>query len=489
MKKFPFVNFNLSGVSLNDYGLKIPSPFSSLEISNGQITSMTSWTLTCIVGGDSDNKINVAAFEALLYSAAQASSGYANSQGISVSFVFGWQNEDGSIGTYSSYQGFTIKFSVSISGQYMIYRVTGFATLAAQMAMPVLHIPALCGIVQSTAVVEALAVGTKATNYYDLDIDHDDAPTMIEHNAMTTSFNKYIRGTYTAEDDFDSFPGILKLAKSYSSSRDAAGVDQRFAKNLAQVFDAAVITPISKFLKKSLTDNTPQSSSYQYWVDPPTMIKKGIIHFKNSANVSMNNVSDTLEYGTANTNILSINGSYNGVAYNMTDMNFASVGFAIDASGNSIAQNAEVVNSWSSSLSDVFQTVNIINDVNAIASQFSGDFTVQLPGQVKKYEIAQPISLLIMVGNTVSPASGVYNVTSVSHEINSQFITTLKLQRLVMSSANQVASAQNIFVSGSSNYSKSSYTKTDNIISTGKVDFGQMYPDFTNLYDPNYAIC
>lgn len=168
----------------------------------------------------------------------------------------------------------------------------------------------------------------------------------------------------------------------------------------------------------------------------------------------------------------------------MTDMRFSSVGFALDGSGNTIVQGAEVVNSWSSSLTDVFQTCNIINDVNAIASQFTGDFTIQIPGSVNKYEIAQPISLLVMSGNTISPITGIYNIISVSHEISATFVTTLKVQRLVMSSANQVASAQNIFVSGSSNYPSNTYTTTSNIISPYKVQFPDLYPNFEHLYAP-----
>ena len=64
----------LSGVSLTDFGLEIPSPFTSLQLSNSEIASVTSWTLNCIVGGDDKRKVNIAAFEALLYSAAQAAS-------------------------------------------------------------------------------------------------------------------------------------------------------------------------------------------------------------------------------------------------------------------------------------------------------------------------------------------------------------------------------------------------------------------------------
>ena len=165
----------------------------------------------------------------------------------------------------------------------------------------------------------------------------------------------------------------------------------------------------------------------------------------------------------------------------MTNMNFKQLGFTIDGSGNTIVQDGSVINSWSSSLSDVFQTANIINDVNAIASQFSGDFTVQIPGSVKTYEIAQPISLLVMSGNTLSPITGIYNIVSVSHDISNTFITTLKVQRLVMSTANQVAANQGILVKGGSAYPSLSYTTTSNIISTGKVDFGYMYPTFEHM--------
>lgn len=483
MKKQPFCNFILSGVNLTDYGLKVPSPFTSLEISNGQISSMTSWTLNCIVGGDSTNKINIAAFEALLYSAAQASSSYPDAQGIPVSFMFGWLKQDGSIGEHVSYQGFTLQFQVSTSGLYMIYKITGYASLAMQSSMPVLKIPEVCGIVQPSAIVEGLAKALKATSYYQLDIDHNDAPTLVNHNALTTSFNKYVRGSYSAEDDYDSFPGLLRLSKSYNSSRDAAGLINS-VKKLSQVMNNIIVSPVSRFLKMSLTDNTPQCSSFSYWVDEPTMTRPGTIHYKSNANLSSSHFSDTLEYGTANTNILSLSGSYNGVAYNMTDMRFSSVGFALDGSGNTIVQGAEVVNSWSSSLTDVFQTCNIINDVNAIASQFTGDFTIQIPGSVNKYEIAQPISLLVMSGNTISPITGIYNIISVSHEISATFVTTLKVQRLVMSSANQVASAQNIFVSGSSNYPSNTYTTTSNIISPYKVQFPDLYPNFEHLYAP-----
>ncbi|MCM1286600.1 MAG: hypothetical protein NC227_10640 [Bacteroides sp.] len=458
MKKQPFCNFNLSGVSLTEFGLKIPSPFSSLDITNSEITSMTAWTLNCTVGGDASKKINSAAFEALLYSAAQSANSYPNSSGIPVSFVFGWLDEYGNVAEFTSYQGFTLKFTVSTNGLYMTYKITGYASLSIQSSMPVLRIPAVSGFVQPSAVAEALAKSVKATSYYQLDIDHNDAPTLINHGALTTSFNKYVRGNFSAEDDYEDFPGLLPLSKSYSSSRDAAGLKNGY-KSLSQVMNNASVTPITDFLKKSNTDTAPQCASFSYWVDEPTMTKPGIIHYKSNAGLQSSQSLKVLEYGTSNTNILSLQGSYNGVAYNMSNMNFSQVGFTVDGSGNTIAQDTQVVNSWSSSLADTFQSVNIINDINALATQFSGDFTIQIPGTIKTYNLAQPVSLLVMTGGTLSPITGIYNVITVSHTISNTFITTLKLQRLIMSSANQVASSQGILIAGSANYADDYYTR------------------------------
>ena len=482
MQKQPFCNFILSGISLTEFGLEIPSPFTSLELANSEISSATSWTLNCIVGGDDKRKINIAAFEALLYSAAQESNEYADSSGVPVSFAFGWLNPDGSVAEYLSYQGFTIKFSVSTSGLYMNYKVTGYASLAVQSHVPVLRIPAVCGIVQPSAVVEGLAKATKATSYYDLDIDHNDAPTLIQHGPLTTSFNKYIRGEFTAKDDYDTFPGLLPLSKSYNASREAAGLINPY-KKLSSVINNRTITPLGEFLKPSNTDTTPQSSTFAYWIDEPTMTKPGVIHYKSTANLLTSLNTDVLRYGTADTNIISIQGSYDGVAYNMTDMNFTQLGFAVDSSGNSIVQDAQVVNSWSSSLADVFQAASIINDVNALASQFAGDFTIMIPGSTKQYEVAQPVSLVVYSGNTLSPISGVYNIISVGHTISNQFVTTLKLQRLVISSANDVAMSSGIYVNGGSYYNSSSMQKTKNIKSPYKVDFGELYPNFEHMAD------
>lgn len=442
---------------------------------------MTQWTLDCIVGGDDKRRINISAFEALLYTSAQNASNYSNSSGIPVSFLFGWLDENGSVIESLSYQGFTLTFKVSTSGRYMKYSITGYASLAIQTSLPVLRVPELSGIVQPSAVVEGLAIAVKATNYYDLDIDHCDQPTLVNHGAMTTSFNSYVRGTYSGKDDYETFPGLLKLSKSYNASRDSAGLDSYKVRKLSQAINNRKVSTLSNFLKTSFTDTKPQSSSFSYWVDEPTMTSRGCIHYKSNAGLLGTYTKDTLEYGTANTNVLTLSGSYNGVAYNMTNMNYTQVGFNVDGSGNTIAQDYQVVNSWSSTLADVFQSANIINDVNAIASQFSGDFTVTIPGSTKKYNIAQPISLLVMSGNTISPITGIYNIISVSHDISSTFVTTLKLQRLVMSSANQVAAQQGILIRGSSSYPKLSYAKTKNIISTSKVDFGTIYPDFTYM--------
>lgn len=483
MKKQPWFSFNLANTSLTHFGLVTPSPFISLTLNNSEITSFTSWTLQIIVGGDDARKMNIAAFEALLYSAAQAADKNTNASGIPVSFAFGWLDGDtGNIKEYVSYQGWTLQFEVSTSDMFLRYTIKGYAALALQSSMPVLNIPAVSGFVQPSAVVEGLAKASKATTYYNLDIDHNDAVTLVSHGAMTTSFANYVRGTFDGVDDYDTFPGLLKLSKSYNATRDAAGLNTRMTKSLGSLLNNVVVSPVSDFLKKSLTDNTVQCSSFSFWVDEPTMTKPGTIHYKSNAGLMTSQNKKSLEYGTANTNVISISGSYNGVAYNMTDMNFACLGFAVDATGHEVVNDATVTNSWSASLEDTFQTANIINDINAIASQFAGTFTVTIPGTTKEYSIAQPVSLIVMSGNTLSPISGIYNIISVTHNVGLQFTTELKIQRLVMSSANATAAAQGIYFTGSANgFGNQQIESTPNILSTGKVDFGNIYPTYEHI--------
>lgn len=444
---------------------------------------MTSWTLQCTVTGADKDRMNIAGFEALLYSAAQDSANYPKSSGIPVSFMFGWLGKNGEAVDTVSYNGFTLNFSVSTTGLFMTYKLTGYASLAVPMSTPALFIPPVYGIVQPSALVEGLAKATKLTNYYLLDIDRNDAPTLINHGALTISYNDYVRGSYSGQDDYENWAGCLRYSKSYNASRDAAGINSRKAKKLSQVLNNTVVSPVSSYLRQTWTDTTPQISSFSYWVDEPTMTSPGVIHYKNNAGLLTKHNDDVLQYGTSKSNIISINGSYSGVAYNMTNMNFKQLGFIVDGSGNQVANAGTVINSWSANLGDVYQTANIINDVNALASQFSGDFSVDIPGTTRQYALAQPVSLLVMSGNTVSPVTGIYNVVSVTHTISTTFVTTLKIQRLVMSSANQVATQQGIFESGSSEYvTRVRDSQTSNIISTGKVDFGNIYPDFTYMY-------
>ena len=480
MKRQPWVSFSLAGLSITQWGLEIPSPFCSLTLNNSETDSYTSWALTVTVGGDSSRKVNIAGFEALIYSAAQVS-GYNNASGIPVAFMFGWIDDKvGGVDSYTSYKGWTLKYDVKTTGRFLTYTLTGYASQIMKTNMPVLNIPALTGYVQPSAIVEGLAKGIKATDYYELDIDHCDAPTLVSHNAMTTSFTSYVRGEHTGQDDYKSFPGLLTLSKSYNVSRDAAGLLSG-SKKLSTYINNTAISTLKKALKSSLTDKTPQSATFSFWVDEPTMTKPGVIHYKCTDTIMSTSDQRVLKYGTADSNILSISGSYDGVAYNISDMNFSTLGFSLDASGETIINDTTVVNSWSSSLQDVYQSANIINDINALATQFSGDFTVTIAGSVRGYKICEPVSLVIMSGNTLSPMSGVYNIKSVSHSISTTFVTTLGLQRLAISSASQTALGLGIYVSGSKGTTQSKITPTKNVKSTGLVDFGQMYPTWNDI--------
>lgn len=471
---------SIAGISLTHYGMEIPSPFCSLTLNNSETDNYTTWELQVTVGGDSQRKMNIAAFEALIYSSAQTS-GYTNASGIPVSFMFGWIDETThAVSSYLSYRGWTLKYSTKTTGRFLTYTLTGYASQIMKTNMPVINIPALTGLVQPSAVVEALAKGIKATNYYELDIDHCDSPTLVSHNAMTTSFTSYVRGERNGEDDYESFPGLLPLSKSYNVSRDASGLFGG-SKKLSTYLNNNLTSQLSNNLKSSLTDKTPQSSTFSFWIDEPTLTQPGVIHYKCTSTIMASKDQRVLKYGTSDSNILSISGAYDGVAYNMSNMNFATLGFSADESGNILVNDKTVVNSWSNSLAHVYQSANIINDINALATQFSGQFSVTIAGATRGYTICEPVSLIIMSGNTLSPMSGIYNIKSVSHSISTTFVTTLTLQRLAISSANQTATSAGIYISGSSGRVKSSFTKTPNVKSTGKVDFGQLYPTWEDI--------
>lgn len=481
MKKHCVVNFILAGTSLTHFGVEIPSPFCSLYIKNSETDSYTSWELNITVGGDASRKMNSAAFEALIYSAAQTD-GYTNASGIPVSFMFGWIDEaKGGVDTYVTYKGWTLKYTVKTSGMFMTYTLTGYASQILKANMPVLNIPALTGYVQPSAVFKALAKGINATDYYELDIDQCDSPVLVSHNAMTTSLTSYVRGEKTGVDDYDTFPGLLTLSKSYNASRDAAGL-QGGSKQLSSYLNNDPSgSALMKALVPSLTDSTPQVSNFSFWIDEPTMTKPGVIHYKANNSILSSKDSKALKYGTSDSNVMSLSGSYDGVAYNMSDMNFASLGFTLDSTGEQIADSYTVVNSWSSSLAHVFQSASIINDINALSTQFSGNFTVDIPGSTRGYSICEPVSLIVMSGNTISPVSGIYNIKSVSHKISTTFITTLELQRLAISSANQVAVGAGIYVTGSSATQSDPYTTTANVKSPSLVDFGTLYPTWKDI--------
>ena len=102
--------------------------------------------------------------------------------------IFQIADSDGNIAEYTSYQGFTLQFKVTTSGLYLTYTLTGFASQTTQSSMPILRIPEVSGIVQPSAIVEGLAKAVKADSYYNLDIDHNDAPTLVQHGAMNTSW-------------------------------------------------------------------------------------------------------------------------------------------------------------------------------------------------------------------------------------------------------------------------------------------------------------
>jgi len=490
--EFPFIAVSLAGVSLTDLGYKIPTPLVGITIKNALVRSALEWELTLNVAGDSNKRANIAAIEGLWYQAEQSARNSGYTRGIPVSIILGWQSPNGQITESMDIEGFTIQFSVTVpEAQYTQYVIKGFGTTGVPSNMPTITIPPIRGIVQPSAVLEALCRSLKADAYYDLDIDRNDAPTYMAHGTIQTSFTRYVRGTRSPKDNFGNFPGLQPLATQVSTNEQAYGLITEKVRNMGMLINNVPLSERRNYFRSDLNDRPDTVNTFSFWVDEPTMTQRGKINFKSDAGLRIRASNDQLILGGNETNIFSLTGSYDSVAYTLKNINAGRIGFTLDGSGNSIATVQPTVTAYSATLADVYNSANEINNVNAIATQFSGKITVTMAGNVRGYELAQPVTVTVLSGNSLSQISGVYHVMEMTHRLDSRFITTLELQRLDTGSPSDGTVSEE--VSGGATESITSVyadttsqklarqSQTSNIISPRKVELGTLTTTFENL--------
>jgi hypothetical protein len=487
--EFPFIAVSMAGVSLTDLGYKIPSPLVGISITNATVRSALMWELTLNVAGDASRIANIAAIEGLWYQAKQAAKNSGYKRGIPVSIILGWQSPDGQVVESMDIEGWTMQFDCNVpESQHLQYIIKGYGQTAVPANMPTIRIPPISGVVQPSAVLTALCEALKADTYYDLDIDRNDSPTFISHGTVQTSFTRYVRGGRSVNDNFGDFPGLQPLATNVMGNSQAYGLITDQIRNMGILVNNVPVGERTPYFRSDINDRPDVVNTFSFWVDEPTMTQRGKINFKSDAVLRIKQNYDQLILGGNETNIFSLSGSYNGVAYTLKNINAGKIGFTVDGTGNAIASVQPSATAFSASLADVFNSANEINNVNAIATQFSSKITITMAGNVRGYELAQPVTVTVLMGNTLSPISGIYRVMEVTQRLDARFITTLVCQRLDTGSANDVADgvmagvSTLTTVSGDTSLQRTiRANQTSNIISPRLVELGTITPTFENL--------
>jgi hypothetical protein len=175
---------------------------------------------------------------------------------------------------------------------------------------------------------------------------------------------------------------------------------------------------------------------------------------------------------------MSISATYDGVTQQLLGSGSAvQTGMAIDLKGTRITSNSNRQNSYSANASSMYAAGNVINNLNAISTQFNTDISVTLYGKPKIFQVAEAVRVLVYTGGTLNPITGVYRIMKVTHQCTgTSYTTSLVLKRLDLITANDTATA----LSGYSNSTKVNGVQAATRIGS-KPDFGKPFQNLNNL--------
>lgn len=461
----PYMQLIINDTAMRSIGYKVPSPLVSIALENAESGLQTNFTAVLHIYGDARNKIHVGSFEMMLYEFAQM-------QGDSTMPCYielGWA-EDDKVTESLKIQAIFIEFTAAVKTNYMEYTIKGIGNFTSAGNISGLALPAVRGIYQPSRVLEATLDYIKAYEVFDYDIDHDDEAVPINRPAAITSLGEFVLGN-------DSQPGILQ--QSYSEGSKSAAY--RLPSNLASAdYRKAGYTneQITELLGPPVSQTQRSASAYSFSIVDPTFHQRGVIRYKNNVNLANYASSDVLMWGGLYTNILNITATYNGVTQQLLGTGaIIQTGMALSLQGNRVVSSANRQNSYAANAHAMYAAGNVINNLNAISTQFNTDIQVTIVGQPKVFQIAEAISVLVYSGGTLNPITGVYRIMKVRHNINgTSYTTTLTLQRLDLITANNTAAAlagytQPITVNGSQAAT----------LQSGKLSFGEPFQSIMNL--------
>lgn len=461
----PYMQLIINDTAIRSLGFKVPSPLVSISLDNAESGLQTNFTAVLHVYGDARNKIHIGSFEMMLYEFAQM-------QGDSVIPCYieiGWADGD-TITDSLKIQALFIQFKATVKTGYMEYRIQGTGNFTNVGNVRGIAIPAVRGNYRPSDVLEATLDFIRADEVFDYDIDHDDEIVPINRPATVTSLGEFVNGS---EDQL----GLIQ--QSYSEGSKSAAY--RLPSNLSsEDYRKAGYTnsQITDIMGPPVAQTQRSASAYTFSIVDPTFHQRGVIRYKNNVNLANYVSEDTLIWGGLYTNILSITATYDGVTQQLLGSGTTiQTGMALSLSGDSMISTANRQNSYSATASSMFAAGNVINNLNAISTQFNTDITVTIVGQPKVFQIAEAVRVLVYTGGTLNPITGVYRIMKVHHYITGTAYTTdLTLKRLDLITANNTAAS----ISGYTNPITVNGQQAATRIGS-KPDFGEPFQSVMNL--------
>lgn len=466
--KQPYMEMTINGLSMRGLGNKIPSPLVGINLTNAESGLQTNFTVTLHIHGNANNSIHVGSFEMLLYEFAQM-------KGDSVLPCYiqiGWVDSDTDALDTISIQGIFMQFKASAKGSYMEYILTGLGNFSESGNLKGLAIPAVRGNYRPSDVLEAMLDYVHAGDMFDYDIDHDDEVVPIDIPSRVTSISSLVYGDGNHQ-------GLIQ--QSYCEGTRSAAYRLPGSLYSEAYRIAGFSNPIiNKLLGEPICSTQRSASSYTFSITDPTFHSKGIISYKNDSNLANYVNQEILLYGGLETNILSITASYNGITQQLLGSG-ASVqtGLALGLDGSVMSTEDNRQNSYSASAKSMYSTGNVLNNLNAISTQFNTDIQVTTLGKPSIYKIAQSVRLIVWSRGTLNPITGIYRVMKVTHNITgTSYTTLLSLKRLDPITANDAKSNS---VGDGSSSPKVNGSSKGGIQPSGKVNLGPPYQNISNL--------
>lgn len=426
----PYMQFVIQNIALRSLGYKIPSPLVSINLTNAESGIQTNFKVTLHITGDQRKQSHIGAFEMMLYEFAQM-------RGDSTTPCYiemGWADESGVLESLSV-QGIFIQFTSTVHTGYTEYVLEGIGNFTNTATIRGIAIPAIRGNFRPSDVVEAVLDYVNAGDVFDYDIDHDDEVVPISKPSCVTSLGEYVNGSSSQR-------GLIQQSYCEGSRSCAYGLPKNRPTGM-YLKAGYTKEEIHRLMGAPLAQTQRSASSYTFSITEPTFHTRGVIRYKNNVNLANYVTDDVLIWGGLYTNIMSISATYQGVTQQLLGSGTTvQTGMGITLKGESLKTQANRQNSYAATIGSMYSAGNVLNNLNALSTQFNTNVQIQVVGKPKVFQVADAVRVVVYTGGTLNPITGVYRIIKVAHNITgTSYTTTLTVQRLDLITANDTAAS------------------------------------------------